>query len=192
MNLPPSCGQHFKIGKSSRFTSFPWCITSLQAPVFTLFGKTAPSSANFGNIFILSKSPCGVSIFKNPCIRATTSSSAVTSNASAIRRTLPNVFTNNGTREPFGFSNKRAGPTLSGSRSLSRATRWVDFRNFQNGIDLGANSPQFSFFLQFLDKLSQIPIRHVFLPALQSMSGGQPRNSNTNTVRGLLCRLRVT
>src|SRR6267154_2525984 len=65
MNRPPSCGQHFRIGKSKRLTSLPFCITSLHAPLFTLFGKNDPSSASFGSILTLSKNPCGVSIFKN-------------------------------------------------------------------------------------------------------------------------------
>src|SRR5436190_23982008 len=70
MNRPPSCGQHFRIGKSSRLTSLPFCTTSLHAPVFTLFGKNDPSSASFGSILTLSKNPCGVSIFKNPWMRS--------------------------------------------------------------------------------------------------------------------------
>src|SRR6266852_4155389 len=98
-------------------------ITSLQAPDFTLFGKNDPSSASLGSILILSKSPCGVSIFKNPLIRSATSSSRFTSNAKAIRRTLPKVLISKGTREPLGFSNSSAGPTLCGARPLSRATR---------------------------------------------------------------------
>src|SRR2546429_1245323 len=30
MNRPPSCGQHFRMGKSKRLTSLPFWITSLQ------------------------------------------------------------------------------------------------------------------------------------------------------------------
>src|SRR5947208_12660030 len=66
MKRPPSCGQHFKMGKSKRLISLPFCTISLHAPVFTLFGKNDPSSASFGSILTLSKNPCGVSIFKNP------------------------------------------------------------------------------------------------------------------------------
>src|SRR5229473_3273580 len=109
MNRPPSCGQHFKIGKSKRLTSLPFCITSLHGPLFTLFGKNDPSSASFGSILTLSKNPCGVSIFRNPWMRCATSSSSFTSNASAIRRTLPNALINKGYRDPFGFSNSSAG-----------------------------------------------------------------------------------
>ncbi len=108
MKRPPSCGQHFRIGKSKRLTSLPFCITSLHGPVFTLFGKNDPSSASFGSIFTLSKNPCGVSIFKNPWIRSATSSNSFTSNASAIRRTLPNALISNGCRDPFGLSNSSA------------------------------------------------------------------------------------
>ena len=96
MNRPPSCGQHFRIGKSSRLTSLPFCTTSLHAPVFTLFGKNDPSSASFGSILTLSKNPCGVSIFKNPWMRSATSSNPFTSSASAIRRTLPNALISSG------------------------------------------------------------------------------------------------
>src|SRR5437773_8188399 len=42
-----------------------------------------------------------------------------------IRITLPNVFTSSGYREPFGFSNSTAGPTLLGLRFVSRAIRCV-------------------------------------------------------------------
>src|SRR6266852_4065886 len=106
---PPSCGQHFRIGKSKRLTSVPFCMTSLQGPDFTFFGKNDPSSASFGSILTMSKNPCGVSIFRNPWMRCATSSSPFTSNASAIRRTLPNALINKGYRDPFGFSNSSAG-----------------------------------------------------------------------------------
>src|SRR6266850_7035472 len=56
-------------------------------------------------------------------MRSATSSSSFTSNAKAIRRTLPKVLISKGTREPLGFSNSSAGPTLCGARSLSLATR---------------------------------------------------------------------
>src|SRR6267154_1132367 len=133
MNRPPSCGQHFRIGKSNRLTSLPFWITSLQGPVLTPFGKNDPSSASFGNILTLSKNPCGVSIFKNPWIRSATSSSSFTSNASAIRRTLPNALINSGYRDPFGLSNSSAvffvppasSRLFSSSPVLGRHTRCV-------------------------------------------------------------------
>src|SRR5882724_10707572 len=56
-------------------------------------------------------------------MRSATSSSSFTSNAKAIRRTLPKVLISRGTREPLGFSNSSAGPTLCGARPLSLATR---------------------------------------------------------------------
>src|SRR5229473_702412 len=134
MNRPPSCGQHFRIGKSKRLTSLPFCITSLHGPLFTLFGKNDPSSASFGSILTLSKNPCGVSIFRNPWMRSATSSSSFTSNASAIRRT---------------------------PRRPRHALR--HFRNLQHRINLRANPLQFPFLLQLPNKLPQVSVRHRFL-----------------------------
>ena len=149
MKRPPSCGQHFKIGNSQRLTSFPVRMTSLQGPAFTLFGKNDPSSASFGSILILSKSPCGESIFKNPWIRWAISSRPLTSKASSIRRTLPNALISNGVREPFGFSNKSAGPTLSGCLPFARAIRCVTSVISSTGSTsarIRFNSPSFSNF----------------------------------------------
>ena len=137
MNRPPSCGQHFKIGKSNKLTSAPVRTTSLQSPSFTLFGKNDPNSANFGNILILSNKPCGDSMARNPLMRSATSSSLPTSNANSMRRTLPNVFTSSGTREPFGFSKQQRGPDAIGLALGIASHPLRDFGNLQNGVHLG-------------------------------------------------------
>ena len=127
--------------------SAPVRTTSLQSPSFTLFGKNDPNSANFGNILILSNKPWGDSMAKKPLMRSATSSSLPTSNANSIRRTLPNVFTSSGTREPFGFSNSNAGPTLLALRLASRATRWVISvisRTGSTSVRTRVSSPSFS------------------------------------------------
>jgi len=103
MKRPPSCGQHFRIGKSKRLTRF-LLYHFLARASLQRFGKNDPSSASFGSIFTLSKNPCGVSIFRIPGFAQATSSNSFTSNASAIRRTLPNALISNGCRDPFGFS----------------------------------------------------------------------------------------
>ncbi len=135
------------MGKSKRLTSLPFWITSLHAPDFTLFGKNDPSSASFGSILILSKSPCGVSIARNPRIRAATSSRSSTSNASAIRRTPPNALISKGCRDPFGLSNSSAGPTEFGARFASRATRCATSaisRTGSTSARMRFSSPSFS------------------------------------------------
>src|SRR6185369_17509030 len=58
MNRPPSKGQHCRIGKSSSEKS-PFLMTSLQGAVGTTLGKKLPISASIGNIFTLSRKPCG-------------------------------------------------------------------------------------------------------------------------------------
>src|SRR6266850_5500919 len=122
-------------------------MSSLQAPDFTLLGKNDPSSASLGSILILSKSPWGVSIFRKPRMRSATSSRSFTSNAKAIRRTLPKVLISKGTREPLGFSNSSAGPTLCGARSLSLATRCATSVISSTGstsVRIRFSSPSFS------------------------------------------------
>ena len=149
MNRPPSCGQHFRMGKSKRLTSLPFWMTSLQAPDFTLFGKNEPSSASFGSILILSKRPCDVSIFKNPWMRCAISPRPFTSKASSILRTLPNALISNGCRDPFGFSKRSAGPTEFGARLASRATRCVTSAISSTGSTsarIRLSSPSFSSF----------------------------------------------
>ncbi len=155
MKRPASCGQHFKIGKSKRLTSLPFCMTSLHAPVFTLFGKNDPSSASFGSILILSKSPCGVSIFKNPWMRSAISPSSSTSNASAIRRTLPNALISNGCRDPFGFSKSSAELSPGGTGipacppsllRMTRCTTSVISRTGSTSARIRLSSPSFSSF----------------------------------------------
>jgi len=101
-------------------------MTCLHAPDFTLFGKNEPSSASFGqHLDLVEETLRCVSIFKNPWMRSAISPRPFTSKASSIRRTLPNALISKGCRDPFGFSNSSAGPTLFGCLPAARATRCV-------------------------------------------------------------------
>ena len=54
-------------------------MTSLQGPVLTVLGKNLPISASMGNIFTLSRKPCGDFTSMKPRMRSATSSSLSTS-----------------------------------------------------------------------------------------------------------------
>jgi len=78
------------------------------------------NSASLGSILILSKSPCGVSISGNPdALRDFVE--LFTSNAKAIRRTLPKVLISRHART-LGFSNSSADPH-SAARGLCPSPR---------------------------------------------------------------------
>src|SRR2546429_198975 len=66
MNRPPSCGQHFRMGKSKRLTSLPFWITSLHAPDFTLLGKHDPSSPSFGSLLTSSRKSASAAVLSGP------------------------------------------------------------------------------------------------------------------------------
>ncbi len=110
MKRPPSCGQHCRIGKSSR-EKFSFLMTSLQGPVGTVLGKNLPISASMGSIFSFSRKPSGDFILSNWRMRSAISSRLSTPSAICMRRSEPNWLMSTGTPlPPFTFSNSSAGP----------------------------------------------------------------------------------
>ena len=89
MKRPASFGQHCRTGKSST-ERFSRLITSLQGPLFTVFGKNLPASVSRGSIFSLSRNPCGDFTSMNIRIRPAISSYEFTPTASFMRASEPN------------------------------------------------------------------------------------------------------
>ena len=139
MKRPASCGQHFRMGNSDS-EKLSRRMISLHGPVFTDLGKKEPSSASFGNILILSSRPCGDCMSRKPRMRAATSSMCETSRARFMRRSLPSILIRRGTREPFGFSNSKAGPPARVTRSVIS----VISRTGSISAAMRRNSPSFS------------------------------------------------
>ncbi len=107
---PPSCGQHCRMGKSSR-EKFSFLMTSLHGPVATILGKNLPISASMGSIFSFSRKPSGDFILSNWRMRSAISSRLFTPSAICMRRSEPNWLMRTGTPfPPFTFSKSSAGP----------------------------------------------------------------------------------
>ncbi len=123
INLPPSSGHVFRIGKISR-DGLSLTITSLQGPDLTDLGMKSESFLSFGRAFSFSMILVGISGSRNSSMRSPISSRLSTSRASRILSKEPKVFTRTGNFEFFGFSNKSAGPlaftTLSFISAISR------------------------------------------------------------------------
>ena len=110
MKRPASCGQHWRMGKSSR-EKLSRLITSLQGPVATILGKNFPASVSSGSILSLSRKPCGDLRSMKTRMRSANSSKEFTPRASFIRASEPNWLMR--TWEPgwfFMFWKRRAGP----------------------------------------------------------------------------------
>ena len=112
MNGAGSSGQQRWIGSRSRSTSSPVRTISWQAPLETSFGIESAIDFSFPSERTLSTSPCGGCSSRISPSFSARSSSFSTPNARHIRRSLPNWLISSGCDEPFGFSNRSAGPPL--------------------------------------------------------------------------------
>ena len=112
-----------------------------------------PSSASFGSIFTLSKSPCGDCMSRIEEIRPATSSSDSTSSARFIRRSLPTRFVTAGIPEPRGRSKRSAGPPDFTARSDISVIS-------STGSTSAEIRLQLALFVQLFQKVPEIAIRH--------------------------------
>ena len=121
MKRPASLGQHCRMGNQlSEKLSFR--MTSLQAPVETVFGKNLPISASIGSIFTLSSRPCGDLTSMKCRMRSAMSSNESTSRASFMRRADPNWLIRTCCPGcPLTFWKSRAGPLTLLMRSVISA-----------------------------------------------------------------------
>ncbi len=108
MKRPPSSGQHFRIGRSSRVPSRR--TTSWQGASLTVFGIRSRSRPTIGSIFSASMMPSGICGVISSLISRARSSSVFTPSARHIRSIDPKTFVATGMSKPAGFSNRSAGP----------------------------------------------------------------------------------
>ncbi len=87
MNLPPSSGQHFRIGNESSVPSF--CTISWHGASFTVFGIRSRKRPTMGSIFSASMMPPGICGVISSSISFARSSSAFTPSARHIRSFEP-------------------------------------------------------------------------------------------------------
>ena len=140
---PASPGQQVCTGRKDRSTSCSLITTSWQGADLRTVGAMFSTCFQVGRFSQRSRQPLGgVGSFRN-AISLPTSRSPCTSCcpiANAMRRVLPNRLPSNGTLEPIGFSNSRAGPPARSVRSQIS----VISRLGSTGTEMRFNSPSAS------------------------------------------------
>ena len=118
MNGAGSSGQQRMIGSASRSTASPSSTTSWHGPFETDFGVESAIDLSVPSLRTFSTSPCGGLSSSTSSSFAATSSSRSTPKARHMRRSVPNWLIRSGSREPFTFSNRSAGPPDLTTRSV--------------------------------------------------------------------------
>ena len=137
MNGAGSPGQQRWTGSRPRSMSSPSRKTSWHGAFETVFGSESATDFSLRSPLTFSRSPCGGCMSRMSPSLAAASSSVSTPSARHMRRSVPNWLIRSGCDEPFGFSNRSAGPP----DLTTRSTISVISRSGSTSVAMRRSSP---------------------------------------------------